>query len=210
MKIDGETRSARKDREIIEAATAAFIANGYDGTSMEEIATRACASKQTVYKHFTDKETLFSKVVESTASQTNDVVESVTMLLSEAKFLEGGLQQLARRLVTTLMNDELLRLRRLIIANADRMPQLGRSWYDKGFERMLSSVAACFQKLTGRGLLQTDDPRLAASHFFGMLLWIPMNEAMFTGRNPRSKADLERHADASVEAFLAAYGMSSK
>jgi TetR/AcrR family transcriptional repressor of mexJK operon len=210
MKIAAETRSARKDREIIEAATAAFIAKGYDGTSMEEIATRASASKQTVYKHFTDKETLFTEVVESTASQVNDVVESVTMLLSEAKFLEGGLQQLARRLTTTLMNDELLRLRRLIIANADRMPQLGRSWYDKGFERMLASVAECFEKLTSRGLLQTGDSRLAASHFFGMLLWIPMNEAMFTGSNPRSKVELERHADASVEAFLAAYGAGSK
>ncbi|RUW62993.1 TetR/AcrR family transcriptional regulator [Mesorhizobium sp. M7A.F.Ca.US.008.03.1.1] len=210
MKIDGETRAARKDREIIEAATAAFIANGYDGTSMEEIATKAGASKQTVYKHFRDKETLFCEVVESTASQTNDVVESVTMLLSEAQFMEGGLQQLARRLTTTLMNDELLKLRRLIIANADRMPQLGRSWYEKGFERMLASVASCFQKLTNRGLLETSDPRLAASHLFGMLLWIPMNEAMFTGSNPRSKADLERHADASVEAFLAAYGVRSK
>jgi TetR/AcrR family transcriptional regulator, mexJK operon transcriptional repressor len=210
MKINGETRSARKDREIIEAATAAFIAKGYDGTSMEEIATKAGASKQTVYKHFTDKETLFSEVVESTASQTNDVVESVTMLLSEAQFMEGGLQQLARRMTTTLMDDNLLKLRRLIIANADRMPQLGRSWYEKGFERMLASVASCFQKLTSRGLLQTSDPRLAASHLFGMLLWIPMNEAMFTGSNPRSKADLERHADASVEAFLAAYGARLK
>lgn len=210
MKIDGETRSARKDREIIEAATAAFIAKGYDGTSMEEIATKAGASKQTVYKHFRDKETLFCEVVESTASQTNDVVESVTMLLSEAKFMEGGLHQLARRLTTTLMDDDLLKLRRLIIANADRMPQLGRSWYEKGFERMLASVASCFQKLTSRGLLQTSDPRLAASHLFGMLLWIPMNEAMFTGSNPRSKADLERHADASVEAFLAAYGARLK
>jgi TetR/AcrR family transcriptional repressor of mexJK operon len=210
VKINGETRSARKDREIIEAATAAFIAKGYDGTSMEEIATKAGASKQTVYKHFTDKETLFGEVVESTASQTNDIVESVTMLLSEAKFMEGGLQQLARRMITTLMDDELLKLRRLIIANADRMPQLGRSWYEKGFERMLASVASCFQKLTSRGLLQTSDPRLAASHLFGMLLWIPMNEAMFTGSNPRSKADLERHADASVEAFLAAYGVRSK
>ncbi|MGX8008429.1 TetR/AcrR family transcriptional regulator [Mesorhizobium sp. ORM8.1] len=210
MENNGETRSARKDREIIEAATAAFIAKGYDGTSMEEIATKAGASKQTVYKHFTDKETLFTEVVEATASQTNDIVESVTMLLSEAKFMEGGLQQLARRMITTLLDDELLKLRRLIIANADRMPQLGRSWYEKGFERMLASVASCFQKLTSRGLLQTSDPRLAASHLFGMLLWIPMNEAMFTGRNPRSKADLERHADASVEAFLAAYGVRSK
>src|SRR5882762_8770106 len=154
MEIDGETRSARKDREIIQAATAAFIGKGYDGTSMEEIATRAGASKQTVYKHFTDKETLFGEVVLATATQANDIIESVTTLLSEAKFMEGGLQQLARRLITMLMDEELLKLRRLIIANADRMPQLGRSWYENGFERMLASTASCFQKLTSRGLLQ--------------------------------------------------------
>ncbi|RWE40009.1 MAG: TetR/AcrR family transcriptional regulator [Mesorhizobium sp.] len=210
MEIDGETRSARKDREIIQAATAAFISKGYDGTSMEEIATRAGASKQTVYKHFTDKETLFGEVVLSTATQVNDIIESVTTLLSEAKFMQGGLQQLARRLITLLMDEELLKLRRLIIANADRMPQLGRSWYEKGFERMLASTASCFQKLTNRGLMQTSDPYLAASHLFGMLLWIPMNEAMFTGRNARSKAELERHADASVEAFLVIYGVQPK
>lgn len=46
MEIDGETRSARKDREIIQAATAAFIGKGYDGTSMEEIATKAGASSR--------------------------------------------------------------------------------------------------------------------------------------------------------------------
>ncbi|TSE03576.1 TetR/AcrR family transcriptional regulator [Mesorhizobium intechi] len=210
MKIDGETRSARKDREIIQAATAAFISKGYDGTSMEEIATKAGASKQTVYKHFTDKETLFGEVVLSTAAQVNDIIESVTTLLSEAKFMEGGLQQLARRLIAVLMDEELLKLRRLIIANADRMPQLGRAWYEKGFERMLASTASCFQRLTSRGLIKTSDPYLAASHLFGMLLWIPMNEAMFTGSNRRSKPDLERHADASVEAFLAVYGVQPK
>jgi TetR/AcrR family transcriptional regulator, mexJK operon transcriptional repressor len=208
MDVPGETRSARKDREILNAARAAFIAKGYDGTSMEEIATSAAVSKQTVYKHFTDKESLFTRVVQSTAAQTNDVIELVAKLLSEKGFLEGGLHELGRLLLKLLMEEEILKLRRLIIANADRMPQLGRDWYEQGFVRMQASMASCFEKLTERGLLDVPDPHRAASHFFGMLLWIPMNEAMFTGNgNPRSKADLERHADASVEAFLSAYGV---
>jgi len=207
MKMDRETRAERKDREIIQAATAAFVHKGYDGTSMEEIATSAAVSKQTIYKHFTDKETLFGEVVRSTATRTNDIVDTVTAMLSEMKFAEGGLGELARLLVTMLLDDDLLKLRRLIIANADRMPELGRDWYEKGFERMLATMASCFRKLTAQGLMQASDPHLAASHFFGMLLWIPMNEAMFTGnRTPRSKAELERHADASVEAFLIIYG----
>jgi TetR/AcrR family transcriptional repressor of mexJK operon len=208
---DGDTRAARKERDIIQAATAAFIATGYDGTSMEEIATRAAASKQTLYKHFTDKETLFGAVVRATAHETNDVIDLVTSLLSDTEFVKGGLQKLARRMIAMLLDEELLKLRRLIIANAERMPQFGRDWYEKGFERMLDSAAGCFQTLTKRGLLQTPDPKLAASHLFGMLLWIPMNEAMFTGNaKARSVAELQRHADATVEAFLAAYGGGGK
>jgi TetR/AcrR family transcriptional repressor of mexJK operon len=207
METEGETRAARKDREIIQAARRAFIDGGYDGTSMEEIATKAGASKQTVYKHFVDKETLFGEVVLSTAGQANDPVEMVTALLSETVFLQGGIQELGRRLVVILMDEDILKLRRLIIANADRMPQLGRTWYERGFERMIGSIATCFRTLTARGLMTAGDPVLAANHFLGMLLWIPSNEAMFTGNtHPRSKAELESHADASVEAFLLAYG----
>lgn len=206
-----DTRAARKERDIIQAATAAFIATGYDGTSMEEIATRAAASKQTLYKHFKDKETLFGAVVRATAAETNDVIDLVTSLLSDTEFVKGGLQKLARRMIAMLLDEELLKLRRLIIANAERMPQFGRDWYEKGFERMLESAAGCFQTLTKRGLLRTPDPILAASHLFGMLLWIPMNEAMFTGNaKARSAAELQRHADATVEAFLAAYGGAGK
>jgi TetR/AcrR family transcriptional repressor of mexJK operon len=207
MKAGVETRSARKERDIIHAATVAFVSQGYDGTSMEEIATKAGVSKQTVYKHFVDKETLFGEVIRASAAQATDAFDAVAALLTEAEFKTGGLRKVARRFMTTLMDEDRLKLRRLIIANADRMPQLGRDWYEKGFERMLTSMAACFQQLTAQRLLRTPDPYLAASHFFGMLLWIPMNEAMFTGnKTPRSQAELERHADATVETFLVAYG----
>ena len=52
-----ERRSDRRHREIREAAIGIFLANGYEGTTMEDIAVRAGVSKQTVYKHFTDKQT---------------------------------------------------------------------------------------------------------------------------------------------------------
>jgi TetR/AcrR family transcriptional repressor of mexJK operon len=61
--FEGEHRSARKRRAIIEAATTVFLSNGYLGTTMDEIAALAQVSKQTVYKHFADKERLFSEIV---------------------------------------------------------------------------------------------------------------------------------------------------
>jgi TetR/AcrR family transcriptional repressor of mexJK operon len=51
-----EGRSARKRRAILEAATTVFLDTGYQGSSVDQIAAQAAVSKQTVYKHFADKE----------------------------------------------------------------------------------------------------------------------------------------------------------
>jgi TetR/AcrR family transcriptional repressor of mexJK operon len=58
--------------------------------------------------------------------------------------------------------------------------------------------------------LYVDDPLLAANHFVGLLLWIPVNKAMFTGDHRSSPDELERSAAAAVHAFLAGYGSTSR
>ena len=207
MKSTEEGRSARKHREIIQAATVVFMKNGYEGTSMEQIAAKAEVSKQTVYKHFADKERLFSEIVLATTGQVDRLVALVAGPLTETRALKKDLSLLGRQFIASLMEPQLLRLRRLVIANADRMPELGRTWYEQGFERVLATLASCFGALGKRHLLIVEDPLLAAHHFVGLLLWIPINQAMFTGNDqPYSKVALERYADAAVSAFLAAYG----
>jgi TetR/AcrR family transcriptional regulator, mexJK operon transcriptional repressor len=202
-----EKRSDRKHREIMQAATAVFVAQGYDGTSMDEIASKAGVSKQTIYKHFSDKDNLFTEIILATTRQVDDVVRLVTDTIGGSRDLSRDLRLLGRNFLRVLMDDELLQIRRLVIANADRMPSLGREWYEQGFQRVLTTLSSCFRALADQGLLGADDPRLAANHFVGMLLWIPVNEAMFTGSNkPRSTAELNRLADAAARAFLAAYG----
>src|SRR5258708_2764511 len=56
---DEERQSTCKRKAIVEAATTTFLHKGYLGTSMDEIAALGGVSKQTVYKHFADKERLF-------------------------------------------------------------------------------------------------------------------------------------------------------
>ena len=171
------------------------------------IAAAAAVSKQTVYKHFADKEQLFADVVLATTDQVNGVVRMVAAALQEDADPERGLTELARRLLLTLTQPELLRLRRLVIATADQFPHIGTAWYAQGFGRVLAALADRFQDLTDRGLLQTGDPLLAAHHFAGLLLWIPVNQAMFTGNHDSDKADLESYADQAVSAFLRAYAV---
>jgi TetR/AcrR family transcriptional regulator, mexJK operon transcriptional repressor len=202
-----EKRSDRKHRQILQAATRVFIDKGYDGASMDEIAAKASVSKQTIYKHFSDKDHLFTEIVLATTHRVDHVVGLVATTLNDTRDLASDLGRLGRTFLEALMTEELLQIRRLVIANADRMPDLGRNWYEQGFGRVLAMLASCFRSLAEKKLLKVKDPLLAANHFAGILLWIPVNEAMFTGNSkPKTKAELDRLAAAAVSAFLIAYG----
>ncbi len=57
------TASARRT-QLLEIARKVFAENGYEATSMEEIAARAKVSKPIVYEHFRGKEGLYAVLVD--------------------------------------------------------------------------------------------------------------------------------------------------
>ncbi len=205
MEASEPGRSALKHQAIMEAATSAFMSKGYSGTSMDDIAKLAAVSKQTVYKHFSDKEKLFAEMVLATTDRIDGMVDLVAHIPSDADTLEDNLTQLARQFLAALTQPQVLQLRRLVIANADTFPELGATWYEQGFERVLATLAATFQRLADHGLLHADEPLLAAHHFSALLLWIPVNNAMFHGSPQHTEAELDHYATVGVRAFLAAY-----
>jgi AcrR family transcriptional regulator len=201
-----DTRSARKRAAILGAATAVFLQSGYLGTSMDEIAALARVSKQTLYRHFADKESLFVEIVIATVDQISDPVHDDVLALAESGDLEADLRQLARQLLTSVMQPRVLELRRLVIAEASRFPELGRAFYERGPGRTIGALSDLFKRLNQRGELRAPDARLAAAQFNWLVMSAPMNEAMLLGDDAvPGRSALNRHADKAVATFLAAY-----
>jgi TetR/AcrR family transcriptional repressor of mexJK operon len=202
-----ESRSARKRAAILEAATRLFLRSGYLGTSMDEIAALAAVSKQTVYKHFADKERLFSAIVITTVDEASDPTYDEVLNLRDSGDVEADLRDLARRLLARVLQPQLMQLRRLVIAEASRFPELGRIFYERGPGRTMAALADAFARLAERQVLRLEDPSLAAAHFNWLIMSIPLNQAMLQGLDaPPAAADLDRYADSGVRVFLAAYG----
>lgn len=128
------------------------------------------------------------------------------ILLQDTDDLEQALGALARRYITAVMQPQVLQLRRLVIAEAGRFPELARTYYERAPQRVLAALATALQQLAARGLLRLDDPLLAANHFAFLIVAIPLDKAMFCGDDSFTAADLVHVADAGVRAFLAAYG----
>jgi TetR/AcrR family transcriptional regulator, mexJK operon transcriptional repressor len=200
-------RSARKRKAILDAGTAAFLRGGYLGTSMDEIAAVAAVSKQTVYKHFEDKERLFYEIVSAAVDEIAVPNDEQILAVADSTDLQDDLRMLARDQLRRVLQPRLLALRRLVIAEAGRFPQLGALFYERGPGRTIEALAAAFTRLATRGLLQFDDASLAAAHFNWLVMSIPLNEAMLLGKDATPPpARLDRYARTGVDVFLAAYG----
>jgi AcrR family transcriptional regulator len=205
--IPEEPRSERKRQAIVEAATAAFLRDGYLGTTMDEVAALAAVSKQTVYKRFADKETLFREVVVGTVDQISDPNAEQIQALKDSENLERDLREFARAQLERVLQPRVLQLRRLVIGEASRFPELGQTFYERGPGRTIEALASSFAVLAERGLLRLSDAELAAQHFNWLVMSIPLNRAMFTGDNePPPAAECNGYADTGVQVFLAAYG----
>jgi AcrR family transcriptional regulator len=201
-----EARSAQKRTAILDAATSAFLENGYVGTSIDEIAARARVSKPTVYKHFADKEQLFTEIVLRTIDEVGKPFFDWTAALEDTDDLESALARLARELVGIVREPRLLELRRLVIGETARFPELSRVYFERGPGRAIHKLAETFDQLAERGLLRLTDSRLAAQQFNWLVLSIPLNQAMFTVDLDFDPAELDRYAEGAVTVFLAAYG----
>jgi AcrR family transcriptional regulator len=201
-------RAERKRQAIIRAATEVFLRHGYLGATTDEVAARASVSKQTLYKHFADKQHLFAETILDTTVQLVDGLSNVASTLPDAQDVRKALRDLADGWLRGLLQPDVLRLRRLVIAEADRFPEVGKAWFDRGFDRALVILGEAMQRLADRGLLHNlGDPTLAAYQFAGLVMYQPMNQVMFAGTDALPPADqLSRIADAAVETFLATYG----
>jgi len=189
------------------AARTLFLRHGYGGASMDEVAAVAGVSKQTVYKQFADKKRLFAAVVISDIEETERLSAGMVDALARSDDLPRDLRVFARHHIADVTQPHLLQMRRIIITEAERFPELARTWYANGPERGFATLATQFEALAAQGRLRLDDPMLAAQHFNWLVLSIPLNNAMFHGSDTGFTTDeLNRYADEATRVFLAAYG----
>ncbi|MGH3679237.1 MAG: TetR/AcrR family transcriptional regulator [Natronosporangium sp.] len=200
-------RSALKRRAVLEAAREVFLRSGYAGASMDEVAAIAGVSKVTVYNHFSDKHNLFTAVITRAIGEAEESSRSLVDDLAQSVDVEKDLRVFARQHIVLVTQPHLIQLRRMIIAEAARFPELARTWHRAGPERAHAKLAEQLEQLARRGLLRVADPLLAAQNLNYLILSVPVNEAMFTGRDkPYNRRRLQHYADEAVRVFMAAYG----
>ena len=189
--------TAGKREEIVRAATGLFLRQGYQATSTEQIAAAAAVSKQTVYSRFGDKESLFREIVLGVAATAEAFAADLTASLADvadAQDVAPVLRALARRYLAAVMDPQVLALRRLVIGEAARFPEVAAAYYDRSPAMVLTALADGFARLADLGLITVDDPRRAADDFAFLVLGRPLDHGMFhvPAASPVGRGDRRR------------------
>jgi TetR/AcrR family transcriptional repressor of mexJK operon len=204
-----DPRVERSRAAIIAAAIERFLADGYEA-DLDDIAQAAGVSKKTIYNVIGSKERLFRETLPSTLSAAERFSAEIGALLSDADDVELALRQAAIRLSEVVLSDSVVNLRRLLIGVADRFPALVQDYYERAPGRMLATLADAFALLHRRGLLEVEDPKIAAEHFAYLAIGASLDRALFGVRQGLAvRDDAAARASRGAAVFYRAYGPRS-
>ncbi len=116
----------------------------------------------------------------------------------------ADLREVGLRLARDLLLGPVLPLRRLLLRESGRFPELAEEYFRRAPEAVLTALTTVMAELGARGLLVVDDPRTAADHYAYLILGADLDRALFLGTDATA-ADVETRAAAGVEVFLRAY-----
>ena len=194
-------RDARREA-ILDVAEQVFLEEGFDAASMSTIAARVGGSKGTLYNYFRSKDDLFAAYVQRHCAWQS---EAMFALLGERTDLVATLHDLGQRHLEMVLGEDNVRRFRVITAEAERAPEIGRIFYESGPQNAARRLAALLSDAAARGELVIEDP-LQAAHNFIALCSSRLHKARLCNFTPEPGADdIDREVRGAVKVFLAAY-----
>ncbi len=174
---------------------------GFDGASMNEIARAAGVSKGTLYVYFADKNRLFEAIVEDEALGAR----KLALNLDPARDVETTLREFGRNYIGGMCRPGGGSWIRTVMAIAERMPEVGRRFYENVLAKSIDSLAEYLKAHVGPNDLAIDDCRLAAAQFMQMCqatLFLPF---VFQAEPAPSAERIARVVDSATRLFLQTY-----
>jgi TetR/AcrR family transcriptional regulator of autoinduction and epiphytic fitness len=198
QRIKEEKRTA-----AVRAAMALFLEQGYERTSLQQVAKRADVSTATLFKRFPTKGALFEAIIEEFWE-----VDTPCEGPAPTGDPQRGLYKIGANYVGKMRNPEMAAVYRLIISETLRFPDLGQILFDRGKGPYLAWLDAYLAAEIGAGTLAVPDIARASREFLAMIagqaFWPELVVPGCGGTEEEADA-VVRHA---VAFMLARYGRS--
>lgn len=197
--------SSRAKREsILAAAESQFLAEGYEAVTMDSIAAESGVAKQTLYRHFGSKRGLFLDLVTTQTMAAGRRAHGAQPRIDADTDVRATLAARLEAQLATVLAPQLLSLRRLVIGEQGRFPELAAALHEHGPRHAMTVLADMLREFDAHGLLDVPDPETAATQLNWLVMGEPVNAAMLLGDAAApSRAQQRNHVARALDLFLA-------
>lgn len=198
----GRPKDLGKRAAILEAATRLFMTTGYEGTSMDQVATEAGVSKLTVYSHFGDKEGLFANAVQS---HCEHYLPPLMFEPEPAPPLREHLLHIARAFFDMISAPEAVIAHRILYSPQIANSPLAEKFWNAGPRLLQDGFAQMLRNRIQAGELDIPDVSRATSQFFCLAKGECHERLVLGCVVDQSETATRAHLEATVDMFLRAY-----
>jgi len=209
MNLDATPKCPRDEKRsaILKIAHEAFLADGYDNTSMSSIAARVGGSKATLYNYFASKEELFSAVVQDRCSELTALLSRE---LHDGDDLAEVLTHYGEAFVTMILSDDVIATYRMMIAVAQRFPAVGQAFYEAGPRTGAERLGAFLSAAATAGLILCDCP-FTMARAFAQLCLADLHQRKLLNAEPQpTPDDIKANVKRAVTMLLSTYGLKAR
>ncbi len=196
-------KKGRKFDQVLEGARKVFMADGFEGASVDEIAKAAQVSKATLYSYFPDKRFLFMEMAQAECeAQAATAFEEINLDNPPREVLTLA----ANRMLGFFLSDLGQQVFRICVAETDRFPELGAKFYESGPLVVREMLVGYFTAAISRNELKIDDLDLAADQFGELCKTTLFPKIVFGVQREFSQKEIDRIIKGAVDMFMARYG----
>jgi AcrR family transcriptional regulator len=200
-----KTKLAARREEILDAAWHVFIEKGYARATMQDVAARAHASKETLYAWFDSKAALFETLLKS---RLRTVGATLAAEAGPSFEPEKVLFIIARDLLRFISTPGNMALYRAAAADAASFPEL-KQLLKESINR--SEFAKFFEGCRARGIMEFEgDANEIASLFMSMAQSEWPARISYGVIDTLSEEEIDRHAKLVAQMFMKAVAPEAK
>lgn len=205
--VRGDRRSEEKRREILSAARALFVTEGYADTGMEVVARKAAVSTATLYAYFPSKAHLFRTTVEELIG---DIADDVAHNPQPAASARTRLTAFAEAYAAFCANPVTRAVLRMVAAERRRFNDSAETLQARTRHEIGAAVIQMISELADRGDLQVERPSWAASQLLGLIEHPTLLYGLVNGDDANAQRTPDVIAEEAVTTFLARYGVRER
>ncbi|MEI7342453.1 TetR/AcrR family transcriptional regulator [Pectobacterium brasiliense] len=198
----GRPANEALSQTIVDAASELFVELGFQATTMDKVAQQAKISKLSIYRHFDNKEALFSAAIASHCHQfaPQALIEGV------GGSAEDQLIAVGSSLLRTLLSPDVRSVEAMIMADKTNQESLSKLHYEAGPAYVIAQIEALLRQLHAKAALNVPDPLRSARLFAALIKGSDLlTIARFDKARAEDDSEIESYCRSAVAMFISAH-----